>query len=1029
MPEIINVRETSGADRYIVQTRDDKGEVKQEILSRQEIESRGGSLPEDVLERSEAHQIGVEQGREARGQYELEKAAARMGMTAEELKRIPSGTLNQQLQQFADKYGMSTQAAIETYNRWKNNPDAPEFKDFNKWVSRDFERAESYAQPQVAQSLAWEKINEANKQNPKIHTTQFINGQQVEVINLEEAVKSGLDKASLYRQVGQARVPTLVKTSIEDKGTLYKDGGWTINQKNINAIKKSIKIKEEAAVKTREIEAQNAALVKQFESELKAQPQDLQDAYNKAKGSPEQKYISYLEYLNRNYTQQGDGWYISNIDLRQQEEYYNNLAEFEKDNTKLPDGQYIQNNKLEDIKNTNSRQYQILTSQGYDAYVSAIEAAKKKLDSYKTKGKYDIAEALLKRNPDLDYAVEMLFSDKVVADVRYKHRAGLTVGTKAPEDIKETTTLPKALLPVAVAAVAGVATPEGISSALGVLALLGMAAIYGYPAVKETIKELAKVDIDKTSINMATDKQTNNVLINGQAITYSEFKKTLEANAAKRMPGSTSKLNIILEALPASELALPPFNLSQEPFEIEGVPLVQQEFDKNVPDIPFKGATEAIVLKFVPANQAEMEELTRETFPLLPPYATTTITVGSRKITLPKDPHQMNYAERLLAGRMIADDLIMKSSVVTKSSDGLSSALKSRVPGVDFDSILEQLYREQRAKDWNTAAGFIREAVRTKRDVIFQPRRVNKSEINKLHQQVAIALNEIETTAAAKSYADALENYSQSAKNYQDIAQYLSPGTLNEINPAAYSLVTTAALAAQAEASKVAQAELAKGASQAQAATKAAEAVKMELKQLSANLVKSNAATKAQAAAITDSITNSMSKVATASATATAAKAATAAATATAATTAATTTTTGTSTRLRFPKGATDKEKRAILKTMEGLIAWRQGEVGGRDVWHVIVYPYESAEDYTTLVGRAPQNSTLVRGAGSAYKTAYTFGKQPSRELQIDMGAQDVKITPRGKVSFTPDPKGLTTGDFSIGLTRGRVFPLPRDKA
>ena len=96
------------------------------------------------------------------------------------------------------------------------------------------------------------------------------------------------------------------------------------------------------------------------------------------------------------------------------------------------------------------------------------------------------------------------------------------------------------------------------------------------------------------------------------------------------------------------------------------------------------------------------------------------------------------------------------------------------------------------------------------------------------------------------------------------------------------------------------------------------------------------------------------------------------------------------------------------------------------DVYHVITYPYKRG-DHHVVVGRAPQGAILMRGPKSAFRTAKTlYGKAPSKALYIDMGFQDIKISPDGgdiELSYRPDPSLSTRGDINVSGRRG-VFPL-----
>lgn len=125
-------------------------------------------------------------------------------------------------------------------------------------------------------------------------------------------------------------------------------------------------------------------------------------------------------------------------------------------------------------------------------------------------------------------------------------------------------------------------------------------------------------------------------------------------------------------------------------------------------------------------------------------------------------------------------------------------------------------------------------------------------------------------------------------------------------------------------------------------------------------------------------------------------------------------------------RGASDKEKRKHIKKAKGAIAFNMGEVGAQPirkrVWHVLIHPWRPV-DYLTVVGKAPAGATvLVEGENSAYRTAQLlYGKAPSRRISMDIGFMDVVIAARGRkinLDFTPDPKGLTTGDITVGRPR-----------
>jgi hypothetical protein len=225
---------TTGSDKYIV---DENG--IQKVMTGDEIKAKGGTIPEPIRQESEIH-TQVMQGTSYEKAVENVKGkeeAAKAGMTQQELtQRITGVNREDELQKLADKYGMSLTSAADTARRFNLNPDAPEFANLNQWERRDlanFEGAKDYLDT-TAENVAWTKLNNANKKNPKILTTSWDGGQH-NILNLEEAAASGLTDPEIFNLVGREQagspVPTLIKANKDDPGTLYK-GGWTGVTKN-----------------------------------------------------------------------------------------------------------------------------------------------------------------------------------------------------------------------------------------------------------------------------------------------------------------------------------------------------------------------------------------------------------------------------------------------------------------------------------------------------------------------------------------------------------------------------------------------------------------------------------------------------------------------------------------------------------------------------------------------------------------------------------------------------------------------------
>jgi len=99
------------------------------------------------------------------------------------------------------------------------------------------------------------------------------------------------------------------------------------------------------------------------------------------------------------------------------------------------------------------------------------------------------------------------------------------------------------------------------------------------------------------------------------------------------------------------------------------------------------------------------------------------------------------------------------------------------------------------------------------------------------------------------------------------------------------------------------------------------------------------------------------------------------------------------------------------------------GELRKKDVWHVIMSPYQSEADHVVVIGRKPPKTTVVKGPGSAKQTIrLLYGKAPASKRTGDIGVFDFFIEPVGKrkidIGFKPNPKQLTTGDITIGISR-----------
>jgi len=123
--------------------------------------------------------------------------------------------------------------------------------------------------------------------------------------------------------------------------------------------------------------------------------------------------------------------------------------------------------------------------------------------------------------------------------------------------------------------------------------------------------------------------------------------------------------------------------------------------------------------------------------------------------------------------------------------------------------------------------------------------------------------------------------------------------------------------------------------------------------------------------------------------------------------------------KLKDLPGKSDREARLAILNAKGAIGWRQGKIGGKDRYDVIINPYQKDEDYVMVLGPPPRGASIATGATSAYRTAKVlYGKAPARDFSVDSGFQDVKVDAEGKkvtLTFTPDPKGLTRDELERG--------------
>jgi hypothetical protein len=102
--------------------------------------------------------------------------------------------------------------------------------------------------------------------------------------------------------------------------------------------------------------------------------------------------------------------------------------------------------------------------------------------------------------------------------------------------------------------------------------------------------------------------------------------------------------------------------------------------------------------------------------------------------------------------------------------------------------------------------------------------------------------------------------------------------------------------------------------------------------------------------------------------------------------------------KLKLPKKEQDQVNRQRLQQADGAVIRRQGALHGKDVWHVITYPYRPVKDEFTIVGEPPPGAKIVRGPGSGYASpTMLYGRPPDKPVTMEGGAVDPTLIPDRK--------------------------------
>lgn len=647
--------------------------------------------------------------------------------------------------------------------------------------------------------------------------------------------------------------------------------------------------------------------------------------------------------------------------------------------TELPDGVYIEDKTLADIKKVNKEQYNILTQSGYMAYSDALSNAMLALVDYREKdGDYRVSDALLKRDKALTSAVKLLFPEDVVTNIKTKHMAGLTMGTGFKPLNLSNVQVPTGEIPATSAKVtAGIPVmSQDILSYVPkpLLAAAGVAALSPIPGDEA----IAIVIIGASLSGIA-------------AVNF--IKKFKRDN--KRLPSTN---DIIIVQHTSEGTAKATFIDPKTLLPLGGLkPLVP-------PKKP-EGSTELKAPKVTEVGKGTK---------IVPPIIKTGIT-GFPKVDMGKDQFIILDPQKTLTDIDMARIITAQAQVSAAETQMRTNAPKpvTTIP-INYNKILEDTIKAKTAADTAKAFKVLNEAIK-KYSSSFDPdiagsyRRAyqeylrKKAMLDAARKQYIASLNPdpIKGKISDEAIAPIVQAHIEKSAG-------ISPGKLASIISEATGSATKTFTKALTEGKTEAQAKT-------EAQTKTQAQVKSDVKQATDVLTdtQTNTLAKALAKAITQPLTRTATTTPPAAAATTAAIAAA---------TATVPTTPGMPpASFMLPGGKlSDKDKRKLINDSSGAIAWRQGELKGKDIWQVGVYPYEHDENWTTVTGRKPQNATIVKGPKSAYQTIrLLYGKSPAKKVTGDMGIIDFYIEPKTSrkigIGFSPDPKQETTGDITIG--------------
>lgn len=650
----------------------------------------------------------------------------------------------------------------------------------------------------------------------------------------------------------------------------------------------------------------------------------------------------------------------------------------------LPDGRIIDTKAAKKMKRDSPKQYEILTTYGYAAYESAIAKAEVTLKEYKIKaGEYKIESPIFDNKAKTD-AAYILFPKAIIDKIRDSYKVGPKYeGTYTERKEKREKLIERAYKVDR--------TPDVSDKVTGPIPL-PLSENPMYNAIpKELIKKLGPLVGVATMTPVPHDDVAVYAILGvviGGAVVYISIKNFIDKFGRSPKPHEIMFIGKDGTVATATQVRLDPKSLEQ-----------------IIPPARPRGGEEVIP-----------EKIDRKAAELIPPYI---------KKEMERILPQRNQAAVLITPPVTVKDLLGDKGLITAAINEHAAMNRTvtTIP-VNYEKILDDVRAQRFSKALDEINAAIDRANKANDNESTNKLKSVKKKYNSAYKEYLekqailnaawnqhIASNRPEPIKGSLS-KDVIASYLAHHPVYYGAYPMRMSSVINE-----YTDMYDDRYALELEAAQRTMTELQ---AQQQAHTKALSQTKIAIRlaEKQATKMATRAATRTATAART--ITSARTAVAPIARVATK-----------------TATTTRATTRpispLRLPKGdMTDRGKRRIIKNANGAIAWRMGQLHGKDRWDVIINPYSSNEHYYMVLGGAPEGAVrFAKGPRSAYQTAQMIrGKPPRRKVHVDSGITDIHLSASGrriKMHAKPDPEQETTGDITIGGGKprisGRRFP------